>query len=97
MAAVGSTYYMLDARSEVLHANWLILSGLWYFSIAFSLFFTFNEARLGAITAGIIGFAYSAPNQYIYNIAGHFKVLYAVIIGSSLVFHLIYGALALSL
>ena len=43
MAAIGSTYYMLDARPEVFHANWLILSGLWYFSIAFSLFFTFNS------------------------------------------------------
>ena len=38
-------------------------------------------------------FAYSAPDQYIYNIAGHFKGLYSVIIGGSLVFHLIYGAL----
>jgi hypothetical protein len=38
-------------------------------------------------------FAYSAPNQYIYNIVAHFKGLYAVIIGGSLVFHLIYGAL----
>jgi hypothetical protein len=38
-------------------------------------------------------FAYSAPNQYIYNIAGHFKELYTVIIGGSLVFHLIYSAL----
>src|SRR6476646_5400377 len=40
LAAIGSTYYMLDARPEVFHANWLILSGLWYISIAFSLFFT---------------------------------------------------------
>ncbi|MDQ3840229.1 MAG: DUF1129 domain-containing protein [Thermoproteota archaeon] len=39
-------------------------------------------------------FAYSAPNQYIYNIAGHFQVLYPIIIGGSLVFHMIYGALA---
>jgi len=38
-------------------------------------------------------FTYSAPNQYIHNIAGHFKGLYSVIIGGSLVFHLIYGAL----
>jgi hypothetical protein len=38
-------------------------------------------------------FAFSAPNQYIYNIAGHFQGLYVVIIGGSLVFHLIYGAL----
>ena len=38
-------------------------------------------------------FASSAHNQFIYNIAGHFKELYTVIIGGSLVFHLIYGAL----
>ena len=55
LAAIGSTYYMLDARPEVFHANWLTLSALWYLSIAFSLFFTFNGARLGAFTAGVIG------------------------------------------
>jgi uncharacterized protein YbjT (DUF2867 family) len=55
LAAIGSTYYMLDARPEVFHANWLTLSALWYISIALSLFFTFNGARLGAFTAGVIG------------------------------------------
>jgi len=55
LAAIGSTYYMLDARPEVFHANWLFLSGLWYLSIAFSLFFCFNGARLGAFIAGVIG------------------------------------------
>jgi hypothetical protein len=55
LAAIGSTYYMLDARPEVFHANWLTLSALWYLSIAFSLFFCFNGARLGAFTAGVIG------------------------------------------
>jgi uncharacterized protein YbjT (DUF2867 family) len=55
MAAIGSTYYMLDARPEVFHANWLTLSVLWYLSIASSLFFCFNGARLGAFTAGVIG------------------------------------------
>jgi uncharacterized protein YbjT (DUF2867 family) len=55
MAAIGSTYYMLDARPEVFHANWLTLSASWYLSIAFSLFFCFNGARLGAFTAGVIG------------------------------------------
>ena len=39
-------------------------------------------------------FAFSAPNQDIYNIADHFQGLYSIIIGGSLVFHLIYGALA---
>jgi hypothetical protein len=38
-------------------------------------------------------FAFSAPNQYIYNIASHFQGLYLIIIGGSLEFHLIYGAL----
>ena len=46
-----------------------------------------------AIQPRLDSFAYSAPNQYIYNIASHFKGLYAVVIGGSLVFHLIYGAL----
>jgi uncharacterized protein YbjT (DUF2867 family) len=55
MAAIGSTYYMLDARPEVFQTGWLVLSSLWYLSIAFSLFFVFNGARLGAITAGTIG------------------------------------------
>ena len=46
-----------------------------------------------AIQPRLDSFAYSAPNQYIYNIVSHFKGLYAVVIGGSLVFHLIYGAL----
>ena len=55
MAAIGSTYYMLDARPEVFQISWLILSTFWYLSIAFSLFFVFHGTRLGAITAGAIG------------------------------------------
>jgi hypothetical protein len=55
LALVGSTYYVLDARAEILSVNWLILSGLWYISIVFSIFFVRNGARLGAITAGVIG------------------------------------------
>jgi hypothetical protein len=39
-------------------------------------------------------FAFSAPNQYIYNIASHFKGLYPIIIAGSVMFHLTYGALA---
>ena len=51
----------------------------------------------GATAGNIFGqlsFTFSAPNQYIYNIAGHFQGLYPIIIGGSLVFHLAYGALA---
>jgi hypothetical protein len=50
-------------------------------------------ATLG-IQPRLDSFAYSAPNQYIYNIASHFQGLYPIIIGGSLVFHMIYGALA---
>ena len=46
-----------------------------------------------AIQPRLDSFAYSAPNQYIYNIVSHFKGLYALVIGGSLVFHLVYGAL----
>ncbi|MFL6458390.1 MAG: hypothetical protein ACJ71G_15665, partial [Nitrososphaeraceae archaeon] len=46
-----------------------------------------------AIQPRLDSFTYSAPNQHIYNIASHFMGLYAIIIGGSLVFHLIYGAL----
>ena len=55
MAVTGSTYYVLDARPDVFQTSWLVLSGLWYFFIVFSLFFVYNGARLGAITSGIIG------------------------------------------
>lgn len=55
LALVGFTYYVLDARLEILSVNWLILSGLWYIGIVFSIFFVHNGARLGAITAGVIG------------------------------------------
>jgi uncharacterized protein YbjT (DUF2867 family) len=55
MLVIGSTYYVLDARPEVFQTGWLVLSGFWYFFIAFSLFFVYNGARLGAITSGIIG------------------------------------------
>jgi hypothetical protein len=53
----------------------------------------FVPLAIFAIQPRLESFTYSAPNQYIYNIAGHFKGLYTVVIGGSLVFHLIYGAL----
>ena len=53
----------------------------------------FGPLATFAIQPRFDSFAYSAPNQYIYNMASHFKGLSAVIIGGSLVFHLIYGAL----
>jgi hypothetical protein len=46
------------------------------------------------IQARVDSFAFSAPDQYIYYIAAHFKGLYPIILDGSLLFHLIYGALA---
>jgi hypothetical protein len=50
-------------------------------------------ATLG-IQPRLDSFTFSAPNQYIYNIADHFQGLYSIIIGGALVFHHIYCALA---
>src|SRR5215218_8823953 len=55
MAVIGTTYNMPDARPEVFQIHWVFLSAVWFLSIAFSLFFVFNGARLGAIIAGVIG------------------------------------------
>jgi uncharacterized protein YbjT (DUF2867 family) len=55
LAIIGSTYYLLDARIEIFQPIWMVLAGLWYFGIAFSIFFIHKGARLGSIIAGIIG------------------------------------------
>ncbi len=55
LAAIGSTYYLMGVRPELLDISWLVLNGLWYFGIVFSIFFIRNGARLGAIIAGTIG------------------------------------------
>lgn len=55
LAIIGITYYFLDARIEIFQPIWLVLTGLWYFGIAFSIFFIHKGARLGSIIAGIIG------------------------------------------
>ena len=55
LAIIGFTYYLLDARIEIFQPIWLVLTGLWYFGIAFSIFFIHKGARLGSIIAGIIG------------------------------------------
>lgn len=55
LAVVGATYYFIDDRNDVYEPIWLVLSGLWYFGIAVSLFFVKNGARLGSMIAGILG------------------------------------------
>jgi len=55
MAAIGSTLYIIDGRPEIYNGIWIILGILWYLGIAFALYFMRYGARLGALTAGILG------------------------------------------
>jgi uncharacterized protein YbjT (DUF2867 family) len=55
MAAIGSTYYIMDGRPEIYHTNWIVLGTLWYLGIAFAIYFLRYGARLGALTAGFLG------------------------------------------
>ena len=73
LAAVGSTYYMLNSRPEIFQIRWLVLSGLWYIGIMSSLYFVFKGDRLGALTAGIIGWVTLAfwLTDIIYTVSGH--------------------------
>ena len=51
MAAIGSTYYILDARPEIFQIRWPALGTVWYIGIMISLYFTLKGTRLGAMTA----------------------------------------------
>lgn len=55
MAAIGSTYYIIDDRPEIYHSNWIILGIIWYLGIALAIYFLRYGARLGALTAGVLG------------------------------------------
>ena len=55
MAAIGSTYYVIDGRVEIYNTNWIILGMLWYLGVAFAIYFLRYGARLGALTAGLLG------------------------------------------
>ncbi len=55
MAAIGSTYYIVDGRVEIYTTSWIILGTLWYLGVAFAIYFLRYGARLGALTAGLLG------------------------------------------
>lgn len=55
MAAIGSTLYIIDGRPEIYNGIWIIFGILWYLGIAFALYFLRFGARLGALTAGFLG------------------------------------------
>ncbi len=56
MAGIGLTYYIFDPRiNEILQPQWLALSLVWYMGLAFSIYFVRYGTRLGAFSAGILG------------------------------------------
>lgn len=55
MAAIGSTYYIVDDRPEIYHSSWIILGTIWYLGIVFAIYFLRYGARLGALIAGVLG------------------------------------------
>jgi hypothetical protein len=73
LAAIGSTYYILDTIPEIFQIRWLTLSILWYIGIVISLYFTLKGTRLGAMTAAIIGWITLAfwLTDNIYTLLGH--------------------------
>jgi uncharacterized protein YbjT (DUF2867 family) len=70
---IGTTYYFLDSRQEFLNPMWIVITAFWYLSIIISIYFIRYGAKLGALLAGIIGWATLAfwlmDNYYI--IGGH--------------------------
>ena len=70
---MGTTYYFLDSRQEFLNPIWIVVAAFWYFFISISIYFIRYGAKLGALVAGIIGWATLAfwlmDNYYI--IGGH--------------------------
>ena len=70
---IGTTYYFLDSRQVFLIPSWLAVAAIWYLSIIISIYFIGYGARLGALVAGIVGWAtlifWMLDNYYI--ISGH--------------------------
>ncbi len=73
LLVIGTTYYFFDTRLDFLNPIWLVVAALWYLSIIFSIYFIRYGAKLGAIVAGIVGWAtlifWMLDNYYI--ISGH--------------------------
>jgi uncharacterized protein YbjT (DUF2867 family) len=54
---IGTTYFFLDSRQEFLNPIWIVVAAFWYLSIIISIYFLRYGAKLGALVAGIIGWA----------------------------------------
>lgn len=84
----ASTYWRWIAPYDYLHG---IITGLIVGVALWAIFFV--PVTTFGMQPRLDSFSTSAPNQYIYDISGHFQSLYPIIIGGSLVFHIIYGSL----
>ena len=54
LAIIGSTYYWLDDRTDVLSVWWLFGSFVWYTTIFAAITFIHSKTRLGYLIAGVL-------------------------------------------
>lgn len=59
-AALGTTYYWLDDRPEILEMPWIALSTLWYAAIMASILLVQAGTRLGYLVAGLLAWCTAA-------------------------------------
>lgn len=59
-AALGTTYYWLDGRPEILGMPWIALSALWYVAIMASILLVRAGTRLGYLVAGLLAWCTAA-------------------------------------
>ena len=68
-AFCGTTYYWLDARSDVYEIGWIAASIIWYVTIAAAIIFVRNKTRLGYMIAGVLSWVtlafWSFDNFYV--------------------------------
>ena len=83
----ASTYWRWIAPRNYRHG---IITGLIVGAALWAVLFV--PVTTFGIQPRLDSFSNSAPNQYVYDISSHFQSLYPVIVGGSLVFHLIYGS-----
>ena len=54
MAIVGTTYYVLDDREELLQPIWMLAGIFWYITIIAAIIFVKSKTRLGFLIGGVL-------------------------------------------
>ena len=57
MAFIGTTYFLIDERSEFFELFWIVVLSIWYAWLIASLFFIFSRKKIGYLFGGIISWA----------------------------------------